>query len=240
MSDSEHTQPIDVTGPTLEEAIEEGLSQLGLTRTEVIIEIIEEGGKGMLGLGGAREALVRLTPLRPPQPSTLRPVPDGGDGEEDARIGLEILEELLNYMQIEATIDTYRAEPSEADEDTPWILDIKGPDLGILIGRRGETLDALQYVTRLIISRELQRRANIVLDVEGYKARRETTLRRLAERMAAQARKLGRTMTLEPMPPNERRVIHIALRDDDTVTTESVGVGDRRKVTIIPVGGQYR
>jgi spoIIIJ-associated protein len=226
MSDSEHTQPIDVTGPTLEEAIEEGLSQLGLTRTEVIIEIIEEGGKGMLGLGGAREALVRLTPLRPPQPSTLRPAPDEDDGEEDARIGLEILEELLSYMQIEATIDTYRAEPSEADEDTPWILDIKGPDLGILIGRRGETLDALQYVTRLIISRELQRR--------------ETTLRRLAERMAAQARKLGRTMTLEPMPPNERRIIHIALRDDDTVTTESVGVGDRRKVTIIPVGGQYR
>ena len=103
-----------------------------------------------------------------------------------------------------------------------------------MIGRRGETLNALQYITRLIVSRELQRRVNIVLDVEGYKLRREASLQRLARNMADQARKLGRVMSLEPMPPNERRIIHITLRDDQTVRTESVGMGNRRKVTIIP------
>jgi spoIIIJ-associated protein len=104
-----------------------------------------------------------------------------------------------------------------------------------LIGRRGETLNALQYITRLICNRELQRRANIVVDVQGYKSRREVALRNLAERMAGEAYRRGRTVTLEPMPPNERRIIHLALRDDPHVTTESVGVGDKRKVTIIPV-----
>jgi spoIIIJ-associated protein len=104
----------------------------------------------------------------------------------------------------------------------------------MLIGRRGETLTALQYITRLIASRELQRRANIVLDVEGYKSRREQMLRRLANRMADQAIQLGRTVSLEPMPPYERRIVHLALRDHPEVTTQSVGEGDRRKVTIIP------
>lgn len=242
MSESDPTQPIDVTGQTLEDAIEAGLSQLGLARSEVIIEIIEEGSKGMLGLG-SREAVVRLTPLRTPRSSEPVPSqPDVGfdeDFEDDSRIGRATLAELLDYMHIQATIDAYRAEPADDGEDAPWVLDVKGPDLGILIGRRGETLNALQYVTRLIVSRELQRRANIVVDVEGYKTRRESTLRKLAQRMADQARKLGRTVSLEPMPPNERRIIHITLRDDMSVTTESVGVGDRRKVTIIPTGGSH-
>jgi spoIIIJ-associated protein len=242
MNESDPTQPIDVTGQTPEDAIEAGLAQLGLARSEIIIEIIEEGSKGMLGLG-AREAVVRLTPLRTPRSSEPVPAqPDAGfdeDFEDDSRIGRATLAELLDYMHIQATVDAYRAEPAEDDEDAPWVLDVKGADLGILIGRRGETLNALQYITRLIVSRELQRRANIVVDVEGYKTRRESTLRKLAQRMADQARKLGRTVSLEPMPPNERRIIHITLRDDITVTTESVGAGDRRKVTIIPTGGAH-
>jgi spoIIIJ-associated protein len=104
----------------------------------------------------------------------------------------------------------------------------------MLIGRRGETLAALQYITRLIASRELQRRANIVIDVEGYKTRREEMLRRLATRMAEQAVQLGRTVALEPMPPYERRIVHLALRDNPQVRTESTGEGEHRKVTIIP------
>jgi spoIIIJ-associated protein len=137
-------------------------------------------------------------------------------------------------MGIETTIQIRRAQAAEEEGDPPWILDIQGRDLGVLIGRHGETLDALQYITRLIVSRELQSRANVVVDVEGYKSRRETSLRKLALNMAAQARQMGRTMTLEPMPPNERRIIHIALRDDNTVRTESVGMGEHRRVTIIP------
>jgi spoIIIJ-associated protein len=109
----------------------------------------------------------------------------------------------------------------------------------VLIGRHGETLNALQFITRLVCSRKLQRRANIVIDVEGYKSRRESTLRRLARQKAEQATRQGRTITLDPMPPNERRIIHITLRDDQNVETESVGMGDQRRITIIPVQSSY-
>jgi spoIIIJ-associated protein len=292
MTDSNALKPIDVTAPTLEQAIEQGLARLGLSRDDVIIEIIEEGSRGVLGMG-ARDASVRLTPLRTPpsqkQPPVPKPLPrsepekrsrpeperrprpeperrsqpapkaapppvrhepEEEDDEEalapaparwtgpvdrEAEMAREVLQELLTHMGIEATIDIYRAEQSLPDEEIPWVLDVHGRDLGILIGRRGETLNALQYVTRLIVSRETQQRANIVIDVEGYKARRESALRKLALRMAKQVKQRGRPITLEPMPPNERRIIHITLREDQSVTTESVGTGDQRKVTIFPV-----
>jgi spoIIIJ-associated protein len=104
----------------------------------------------------------------------------------------------------------------------------------MLIGRRGKTLAALQRITRLIVGRELESRARLVVDVGGFKARREKSLRRLAHQVAEQAVRTGRTVVLEPMPPNERRAIHLALRDHPHVTTQSVGEGDRRKVTVIP------
>lgn len=271
MSDNKSLQPIDITAASLEEAIDNGLYRLGLTRDDVIIEIIEEGSRGVLGMG-SREAVVRLTPLKPPQyrepeePVEPEVIPDeewaepaleveeeeevvveapssqtsdqaSSDSlsEEEAKISADTLRDLLAQMEIQADVETYRADAESASEEPPWVLDIHGPDLGILIGRRGETLNAVQYITRLIVSRELQRRANIVVDVEGYKMRREQSLRKLAKRMADQARRMGRTVTLEPMPPNERRIIHIALREDKSVNTESVGAGDQRKVTIVPV-----
>jgi len=146
---------------------------------------------------------------------------------------LATLEELLAKMEIRAEVEVYHASVARG-EDAPWILQIKGRDLGMLIGRRGETLASLQYITRLIASRELQRRANIVLDVEGYKTRREQMLQKLAIRMAEQAVQLGRTVAMEPMPPYERRIIHLALRDHPQVSTQSVGEGEHRKVTIVP------
>lgn len=254
MSDSDLTKPIDISGTTLEDAIEAGLKRLGLNRNDVIIEIIEEGSRGMLGIG-AREAKVRLTPLRAPvqaaKPTVTAAAPAPAPAstpvaappakaqepldDEEPEIARNVLAELLGHMGIPSSIHVYRAEHAEEDnEEPPWVLDIQGNDLGVLIGRHGETLDALQYIARLIVSRELQGRANIVLDVEGYKARREVALKKLAQTMAAQARQMNRTMTLEPMPPNERRIIHITLRDDQTVSTESVGTGDQRRVTIIP------
>ncbi|MCD4685146.1 MAG: KH domain-containing protein, partial [Anaerolineae bacterium] len=153
---------------------------------------------------------------------------------EDAQVGMAALQEVLSKMYIEAEVIAYRA-PAEDNETPPWVLQIQGNDLGMLIGRRGETLSALQYITRLIVSRELQRRANIVLDVEGYKSRREKQLRQLAQRMADQALQMERTVTLEPMSPYERRIVHLELRSNSDVETESVGEGDHRKVTIIPV-----
>ena len=123
------------------------------------------------------------------------------------------------------------------DEDAPpFILDITGDDLGGLIGRRGQTLQALQYITRLIVSREVQHWVNLVVDVEKYKARREKSLRQLAQRMAEQVSFNHQPIALEPMPPNERRIIHMALRDHLVVTTKSIGKGEQRKVTIVPKG----
>jgi spoIIIJ-associated protein len=254
MSENNPMQPVETTGTTVEEAIEAGLAVLGLTRNDVIIEVVEEGARGMLGLG-SRDARVRLAPLRAPAPpftpsTASTPEPSAAPSEpksrpaaapqvvpddKEAETAVAVLQDLLTLMSIDAQIAVNRADASDSDEgEAPWVLDIQGRDLGVLIGRHGETLDALQYIARLIISRELQARANIVLDVEGYKTRREVALHKLAHNMAAQAREMGRTMNLEPMPPNERRIIHIALRDDDTVTTESVGTGDQRRVTIIP------
>jgi spoIIIJ-associated protein len=261
------TRTVETTAADIEAAIDLGLEQLGVTRESVIVEILEEPSRGLLGIG-ARQARVRLTtaaPARPaPKPAVAevvapverdeRPAPkaapeadyeDGdttlsdvepvqeSDLDDDAQVGLATLQELLAKMQIDASVSVYRA-PVSSGEITPWVLQIRGRDLGMLIGRRGETLAALQYITRLIASRELQRRANIVIDVEGYKTRREEMLRRLATRMAEQAVQLGRTVALEPMPPYERRIVHLALRDNPQVRTESTGEGEHRKVTIIP------
>ncbi len=157
------------------------------------------------------------------------------DDDEEARVAVETLQELLTKMGITATITANYAAPADDNETGPLVLQITGKDLGTLIGRRGETLSALQYITRLIVSRELQRRANIVVDVEQYKSRREKRLHSLALRMAKQATQRGRTVNLEPMPAYERRIIHLSLRDRTDVYTQSVGEGDSRKVTIVPV-----
>jgi spoIIIJ-associated protein len=266
------TRSIETTAADIETAIELGLEKLGVSRESVIVEILEEPSRGLLGIG-ARPARVKLitaalprpvpaaAPTPPPAPpverSERKPPPppkvatpeveyEDGDAtladvqpvaeaemDDDARVGLATLQELLEKMQIKANVAVQRA-PMSGGENTPWVLQIHGRDLGVLIGRRGETLAALQYITRLIASRDLQRRANIIIDVEGYKTRREEMLRRLAQRMADQAVQLGRTVTLEPMPPYERRIVHLTLRDHPKVRTESIGEGEHRKVTIIP------
>ncbi len=155
--------------------------------------------------------------------------------DEDVRVAKVVLGELLERMQIlRPEIIVRRAINSQDGEADPWLLDITGPNLNSLIGRRGETLNALQYITRLISSRELQHRANIVVDAAGYKAKRSRMLHDLALRMADQASRTKRTVALEPMPPYERRIVHMALRSREDVQTKSVGEGNSRKVTIVP------
>lgn len=154
--------------------------------------------------------------------------------DDEAQIGKVVLNELLTKMDISARIIVRRAHPGEPGESTPWVLDVTGSNLNRLIGRRGETLAALQYITRLITSRELQRRSEVVVDIGGYKAKRAQTLHNLAVRMADEAVQRSHTVTLEPMPPHERRIIHLALRERTDVVTRSVGEGAARKVTIVP------
>ena len=174
-----------------------------------------------------------------PEPDSMDEMPAAaelyeGDLEEDAEVGKVVLAELLENMEIRAEVQVRRDEATD-EEEPPWMLDITGEsDLSVLIGRKGETLASLQYITRLVTSRELQRRANIVVDVGGYKARRMIRLFALARRMADQATSMGRPVALEPMPPYERRIVHLALREREDVTTESSGEGEARKVNIIP------
>ena len=242
---AEMEQEIEASGVDVEAAVEAGLAGLGVTRDAVEIEVLDEGGRGVFGLG-ARETRVRLTikprpvPAIPEEPASPLPVVEPTVAEEDdkgeAGIAQGVLYELLALMGMEEIqIDVRRAEPASGDEGKPpLVLDVRGPDTDVLIGYRGKTLDALQRITRLIVSRELAGRAWLVVDVGGFKAHREKSLRRLARRMAEQAVRTDRTVTLEPMPPNERRIIHITLRDHSQVTTQSIGEGERRKVTIIP------
>ncbi len=141
---------------------------------------------------------------------------------------------LLTKMEVHARVEASWGSEDEEDGSRPLLLDIHGDDLGMLIGRQGETLSALQYLLRLMLLKKLGEDVNVIVDVENHKRRRAEQLRRLAQRMAEQAVQRNRVMTLEPMPAHERRLIHLELRDHLLVRTESVGEGARRKVTIIP------
>lgn len=266
------TRSVETTGADIEEAIEAGLKQLEVARESVIVEIIEEPSRGILGLVGSKQARVRLTTAArkappPPQPryelddddddDDFDDFDDDDDDEDDApywqkqgtspaietldadsypiiaQAGVEKLGELLTLLEVEATVQVEHIQENNASDNT-LVLHIKGDNLKNLIGRKGETLAALQYITRLMASRNMQQRADFVVDVDSYKANRADTLRRLAHRMANQAVERRRTVSLEPMPAHERRIIHMALRGRADVETRSVGEGNRRKVTIVP------
>ncbi|MCB0212608.1 MAG: KH domain-containing protein, partial [Anaerolineae bacterium] len=158
------------------------------------------------------------------------------DSDSDvANIAKSYLEELLEYMGIEATV-TPRIAPDLVDpgEEPPLVLDVTGKDLGILIGRRSETLQALQYMVRLMVSKDMQSWQRIVVDVESYRARRRRSLSQMAKRMAERAVASGERVVMESMSAYDRRIIHVALRDHPDVFTKSIGRESNRKVTIIP------
>ena len=152
-----------------------------------------------------------------------------------AEIAREVLETLLEKMDVEASVALVTMPfAEEIDGVVPVSFNVNGEDLGILIGRRGQTLACLQYILRLIVANRTETWLPVIVDVEGYKGRRYEALRALAERIAEQAMARQRPFTLEPMPAYERRIIHLALADYSGVTTESTGVGEVRKVVIMP------
>lgn len=227
---------LEVIAPSVEEAIARGARELNIPEEALEVEILDEGSKGFFGLG-SRQVRVRLTvrttTIQPEEPTPVERMPDADDGDA-VRITHETVEELLQRMGIQARVEAHWGDVDPPGRIRPLMVNVSGDDLSILIGRRGETLSALQYITRLIVGKELKQPVAVVIDVEGYRARRERQLRMLARRMAEQTIETGRTMTLEPMPANERRIIHIELRENPNVDTQSIGEGDRRKVTVIP------
>ncbi len=229
---------LEISAKTVEEAIERGLQQLGLARDQVECVVVNKGKSGFLGMG-AEDAVVRLTPLpaaavaQVGDPTTAGPLSKGDDLPAAAKAALE---EILQRMKIVARVELRTDLPREQDESgiQPIALDVDGEDLGILIGRRGETLAALQYILRLIVAHQEKGRVPLTVDVEGYKQRRYGSLRELADRMAQQAIATRQSRTLEPMPADERRVVHLALSVNPDVVTQSVGEGELRKVVIMP------
>ncbi|MGD0877814.1 MAG: RNA-binding cell elongation regulator Jag/EloR [Anaerolineales bacterium] len=258
---NEHTI-LEKIAPNVDEAIAEGLAELGLDKSAVDVEVLDEGSRGLLGIGG-RQARVRLT-VRQPQtehaaatqpeksekpyePETLPVAPESKSVESNEVneadfsvlddnllfVSRQTVAELLEKMKIPARIEVRFGDPDEEGQK-PVMVDIHGDDLGVLIGRRAEILNAMQYIVNLIVSKQVEHWVQVVVDVEGYRARRERQLRQMANRMADQAIKTGRRQVLEPMPASERRVVHLELRDHPRVATQSIGEEPGRKVTIVP------
>lgn len=244
-------ESVEISAKTVEEAIDLGLSELGLTLDQAEIEVVNPGRGGVLGIG-AEDARVRIVAVLEKPPTGVESTPVEEEAEtpvpsvesvavlelpdpEITELATDLLQGLLDRMKVYAQVKARVGNDlAEKGEEPSLILDVTGNDLGILIGRRGETLRALQYMTRLMLSRNLERWEPIVVDVESYRVRRRRSLRQLANRMAERVAFSQQRVVLEAMPANERRIIHIALRDHPQVTTTSIGEGDHRKVTILP------
>ena len=278
-------QSYEYTAKTVEAAVDEGLRDMGVSRDQIDIEVVQEGSRGILGIG-ATDAVVRLSrkaasaPAKvQPQEAIALPAAAGVDAvaepeesadadgaspaaeisptaddepssiqaddslseideevdEDDAEledIAFDLLSQMLQHLDIEAEIELSWLEDEE-DGDRPLNLNVVGDDLGILIGRNGETLASIQYLIRLMVNQELHSWKNIVVDIDSYKQRRAEQLNQMAQRLAEQVVASGRPASLEPMPASERRLVHMALRNHQQVYTASTGEDQRRKVQIL-------
>ena len=215
---------LEMSGKTVEDATQLALKELGVNLEEVKVTVLNEGKHGVLGMG-SEEARIKV--------ESLVPVPENGDIADTAR---GILETLLSLMGVVADVVSPDKPFTEGDTTVAITFNIKGDDLGILIGRRGQTLSCLQYITRLIVGHQTDVWMPIIIDVEEYKQRRYEALQTLAQRIAEQVTANGESFTLEPMSAYERRIIHITLAKHSDVTTRSIGEGEARKVVILLKG----
>ncbi len=202
---------IEITGRTYEEAVETALKELGLSRDEVDIEVLEESD-----IGGVRIRVV------PKVPKTV------------GQIAKEMVERLLFLLKIPAKVYVEEGEIENVAD-----INIDGENLGLLIGNRGRTLQVLQYMINLMVSRRLKRGVRVNVDVTRYKKRREEELKKLALKTAELVKQTRRSVTLEPMPASERRIIHLTLRGDPEIITRSEGEGEERRITISYRGGRF-
>ena len=278
-------QSYEYTAKTVEAAVDEGLRDMGVSRDQIDIEVVQEGSRGILGIG-ATDAVVSLSRKASSAPAKVQPqeaiaLPaaagvdavaepeesadadgvspaaeisptvddepssiqaddslseiDEEEDEEDAELedlAFDLLSQMLQHLDIEAEIELSWLEDEE-DGDRPLNLNVVGDDLGILIGRNGETLASIQYLIRLMVNQELHSWKNIVIDIDSYKQRRAEQLNQMAHRLAEQVVASGRPASLEPMPASERRLVHMALRNHQQVYTASTGEDQRRKVQIL-------
>lgn len=195
------------TGKTVEEAVELALEELGVSRDEVEIEVLDPGSKGIFSIL-AKDAMVMVTVK-----------------QDNVDFVFRFLSQIIRVMKINVSIDV-------KEEENQIFVNLQGPNVGLLIGRRGETLNALQYLTGLALNKTTEEYVRVIIDGAGYKERRKRTLIKLAERLARQAKRTGKKVTLEPMSPYERKIIHTALQNDAAVTTYSEGLEPYRRIVI--------
>ncbi len=227
-------ESLEISGKTVEEAIERALKKLRVSREEIKVTVLKEGKSGMFGIG-AEEAQILVELIDEDSPASDEP-----DTEKAAR---QILEDLLKLMGFQAKVVTEESFIGEDDEArTPITFNITDDDdVGILIGRHGQTMASLQYLVRIMLTHRIENSPPVIIDIDGYKERRYNALRETAKRLAEQVKMRRVPFTLEPMPAIERRIIHITLANDPGVTTQSTGEGEARKVVISPknVGRGY-
>jgi spoIIIJ-associated protein len=205
-------EEIEIIAATVEQAIEKAEAQLGVGRDQFEVEVVKEGKSGILGVG-SKEALIRVIPVNRQERDVVKVV-------------TEILETLLELLEVTGKVEVL-------SDEIPLALNIEGDDLGILIGRRGQTLASLEYIAKLMVAGRLKAWLPLRVDVGGYKKRRRDSLQRLALYLAEQVKSRRRAITMEPMPADERRIVHLTLADNPDVTTHSIGEGESRKVVIL-------
>jgi spoIIIJ-associated protein len=201
---------VEKAGKNVDEAVDLALKELAASIDDVEVEILEESSKGILGLLMVKQARVKVT---------LK--------ENSLQRAAILLKNIFQTMDLDVTTDI-------SENEKAVFINLEGPDLGILIGRRGETLDALQYIVNLSVNKNQETRKKIIIDIEGYRSRREKTLEKLALKLADKAKLRGRNVVLEPMSAQERRIIHTALQGRDDISTFSEGEEPYRKIIISP------
>lgn len=201
---------IETTGKTVEEALQLALERLKVSQDEVEYQVLEQPSKGFLGIFGSKPARLQVTVKENPVSKTTN-----------------LLRSIVLAMELPVDLQV-------SEEGQTIKVNMQGEDMGVLIGRRGETLDALQYLVNLAVNKGLEKRYKIILDVEGYRRRREDTLQNLALKLAEKAKKRGKSIVLEPMNAHERRIIHTTLQSRDDIYTFSEGEDPYRKIIIAP------
>lgn len=198
-----------VSAESVEKAVDEALVQLHTTRDKVKVTVLDTPRKGLFGFF-AREARVQVERMTDPVDEAV-----------------QFLRNVIRTMHVSAEVEVVSRDPI--------LLNLKGEEIGLLIGRHGQTLDALQYLTSVVANRHSDRYTRLILDAEGYRERRQKALQDLSSRLARKVLSTGKKVVLEPMPPAERKIIHLYIKDIDGLTTQSEGVEPNRRVTILPI-----
>lgn len=219
------------TAKSVNDAVKLALAELGVSESEVTIEVIEEGSKGFLGIG-SKDAVVRVTVNEngaKPEKKAAKPASKKQTtASAPDEIAAKFLQDIFDAMELDVNIN------AKEGEDNTVSIDISGDNMGIVIGKRGDTLDSLQYLTSLVVNKHSEDYIKVSIDTENYREKRAEALLALSKRLSEKVARTGKKFTLEPMNPYERRIIHSSLQDNEDVTTYSIGTEPYRKVIISP------